>query len=76
MKQGKTLAELGRELQRQRLNRQDFLADTRSLEVESNFYGSTLHLSFDNKTYGFGIEELAHQQIPENAKRGTRPARP
>ena len=63
MKQGKTLLELGRELQRQRLNRQDFLADTRSLEVESNSYGSTLHLSFDSKTYGFGIGELAHQQI-------------
>jgi len=36
MKQGKTLQELGRELQRQRNNRQDFLADTRSLEMESN----------------------------------------
>ena len=53
MRQGKTLAELGRELQRQRLNRQDFLADTRSLEVETNSYGSTLHLSLDGKTYGF-----------------------
>ena len=28
MKQGKTLQALGRELQRQRNNRQDFLADT------------------------------------------------
>lgn len=63
MKQGKTLAELCKELQRQRQNRQDFLADTRSLEVESNTYGSTLHLSLDGKTYGFGIGELAHQQI-------------
>ena len=63
MKQGRTLAELGRELQRQRVNRQDFLAYTRSLEVETNSYGSTLHLSLDGKTYGFGIGELAHQQI-------------
>lgn len=63
MKQGKTLAQLGRELQRQRLNRQDFLADTRSLEVETTSYGSTLHLSLEGKTYGFGIGELAHQQI-------------
>ena len=63
MKQGKTLLELGRELQRQRINRQDFLADTRSLEVESTSYGSTLHLSLEGKTYGFGIGELAHQQI-------------
>ena len=57
------MAQLGRELQRQRLNRQDFLADTRSLEVESTSYGSTLHLSLEGKTYGFGIGELAHQQI-------------
>lgn len=63
MKQGRTLQELGRELQRQRLNRQDFLADTRSLEVETNSYGSTPHLSLDGKTYGFGIGKLAHQQI-------------
>ena len=63
MRQGKTLAELGRELQRQRHNRQDFLADTRSLEVESTPYSSTLHLALDGKTYGFGIGELAHQQI-------------
>ena len=63
MRQGRTLQELGRELQCQRRNRQDFLADTRSLELESNNYGSTLHLSLDGKTYGFGIGELAHQQI-------------
>ena len=55
--------ELGKELQRQRRNRQDFLADTRSIEVESNSYGSTLHLSLKGKTYGFGIGDLAHQQI-------------
>ena len=63
MKQGRTLMELGKELQRQRRNRQDFLADTRTLEVETNSYGSTLHLSLEGKTYGFGIGELAHQQI-------------
>lgn len=51
MKQGRTLAELGRELQRQRKNRQDFLADTRSLELESDSCGSTLHLSLDGKTW-------------------------
>ena len=63
MKQGKTLAELGRELQRQRLNRQDFLADTRSLEMETDSYGSTLQLSLDDKTLSFTVEETAHQQI-------------
>lgn len=63
MKQGRSLMDLGRELQRQRRNRQDFLADTRTLEVESTPYSSTLHLSLDGKTYGFQIGELAHQQI-------------
>ena len=63
MKQGKTLQELGRELQRQRNNRQDFLADTRSLEMESNRAGSTLHLSLNGDTQDFGVNEVAHQQI-------------
>lgn len=63
MKQGRSLLELGKELQRQRLNRQDFLADTRSLEMETTPYSSTLHLSLEGNTYGFGIGELAHQQI-------------
>ena len=63
MKQGKTLAELGRELQRQRQNRQDFLADTRSIEMESDSYDSTLHLSLEGKNCCFQIGELAHQQI-------------
>ena len=63
MKQGKTLQELGRELQRQRLNRQDFLAYTRSLEVETNSYGSTLRMSLDRHDYSFTVGENAHQQI-------------
>lgn len=63
MKQGKSLAELGRELQRQRLNRQDFLANTRSLEMETDSYGSTLQLSLDDKPLSFTVGETAHQQI-------------
>ena len=63
MKQGKTLQALGRELQRQRNNRQDFIADTCSVEMESTNCGSTLHLSAEGKTYGFGVGEIAHQQI-------------
>ncbi len=63
MKQGKTLQELGRELQRQRNNGQDFLADTRSLEMESNGRGSILHLSLNGKTSDYGVGEVAHQQI-------------
>ena len=63
MKQGKTLSELGRELQRQRLNRQDFLADTRSLEMQSDSCGSTLRLSVDDQSLTFSVGEIAHQQI-------------
>lgn len=55
MRQGKTLAQLGRELQRQRQNRQDFLADTRSLEMESDFYGSMLNLSLEGKSLSFTV---------------------
>ena len=33
MKQGRTLEAVGRELDRQRLARKDFVADTRSLEM-------------------------------------------
>ncbi len=35
MKQGRTLQALGKELERQRNARQDFIADTRSIEMES-----------------------------------------
>ena len=63
MKQGKKLQEMGRELQRQRNNRQDFIADTRSLEMETNEYGSTLHLAIDGRTYGYQVSDIAHQQI-------------
>jgi len=63
MKQGKTLQELGRELQRQRNNRQDFLADTRSLEMTSSRAGSILRLSLNGKTSEYGVNEVAHQQI-------------
>ena len=63
LKQGKTLSELGRELQRQRLNRQDFLADTRSLEMQSDSFGSTLRLSIDDHPLTFSVGDIAHQQI-------------
>lgn len=63
MKQGKTLQELGRELQRQRNNRQDFIADTRFLELETSNYGSTLHMAINSKTYGYQVSDIAHQQI-------------
>lgn len=63
MKQGKSLQDLGRELQRQRNNRQDFIADTRSIQINSNSSGSSLSIATDNQNFCFSIGELAHQQI-------------
>ena len=63
MKQGKTLQDLGRELQRQRNNRQDFIADTRSIHINSDSRGSILTLSTDKHNHYFNVGELAHQQL-------------
>ena len=63
MKQGRTLQELGRELDRQRNARQDFIADTRSIEMETEGGESTLHLTLNNEPQSFSVGELAHQQI-------------
>lgn len=63
MKQGKSLQDLRRELQRQRNNRQDFIADTRSIQINSNSAGSSLSIATDNQNFCFNIGELAHQQI-------------
>lgn len=62
MKQGKSLMELGTELQRQRNNRQDFIADTRSLELHTNGT-SVLHIFTDNKAYDFEVSDIAHLQL-------------
>ena len=58
MKQGKSLMELGMELQRQRNNRQDFIADTKSLEVQTDSNGNS-QMFF----YLDGINDNAHSQI-------------
>ena len=64
MKQGKSLMELGTELQRQRKNRQDFIADTRSLEFHTHSDGiSVLHIFTDDTAHEFVISDIAHQQI-------------
>ena len=63
MKQGRTLSELGRELERQRRARQDFVADTRSLEFSTTGKGSALSLMAKDKRQEFPVNEFAHQQI-------------
>jgi len=64
MKQGKTLLELGQELERQRRVRKDFIADTRSLMMTTDEDGnSRLDLDLGDKNETFKVNELAHQQI-------------
>lgn len=64
MKTGRTLSQLGKKLQRQRNMRQDFIADTRSLSLQSSERGSALTVDFGNGTVSsFYLNELAQQQI-------------
>lgn len=63
MKQGKTLVDLGRELERQRQNRKDFVADTRSLDFATEDGTSVIHVNVGGKLESFGVKDFAHQQI-------------
>ena len=63
MKQGKTLQELGQELQRQRKLRKDFVADTRSLEMETDRDGARMRLFLEDRQHEFSISDIAQQQI-------------
>ena len=63
MKQGKTLLDLGKELERQRSARKDFIADTRSLEMVTDQAKTKLSLFLDDDGKSFDVSELAHQQI-------------
>ena len=63
MKQGKTLQAVGEELQRQRMARKDFLADTRSLQMTTNEAGSTLCMTVNRKETTYTVGDIAHQQI-------------
>lgn len=63
MKQGKSLAELGEELQRQRNARQDFIADTRKIVMQTTPEESTIRLDVGDKLEKFTVGLVAHQQI-------------
>lgn len=63
MKQGRTLEELGVELQRQRNARQDFVADSRKLSFATDDGGSRLSMEMGKDLLEFGVNPLAHQQI-------------
>lgn len=71
MKQGKTMEELGKELQRQRAARKDFITDTRQIQFHTDYDGHSqliipnVNVAVNgistNSTYE--ISELAHRQI-------------
>jgi hypothetical protein len=65
MKQGRTIIQLAQELERQRLARKDYIADTRNLEVETNTGISRLTLGMDGVTETFILNELTHKQIAD-----------
>ncbi len=65
MKQGRTIIQLAQELERQRMARKDYIADTRNLEVETAAGKTRLTLGMDEKAETFILNELAHKQIAD-----------
>lgn len=65
MKQGRTIIQLAQELERQRMARKDYLADTRNLEIKTDNGISRLSLDLNGATEGFTLNELAHKQIAD-----------
>lgn len=65
MKQGRTIFQLAQELERQRMARKDYIADTRNLEVKTDNGATRLTLSMDNGQEQFILNELAHKQIAD-----------
>lgn len=64
MKQGRTILELAKELERQRLARKDFVADTRMLAVRTDNHGnSLLSLDLGETKETFMLNELTHNQL-------------
>lgn len=63
MKQGRSLEALGEELQRQRLARKDYVADTVSLDIRTHNGRSILSLTVDGQEQQYNVSETAHQQI-------------
>ena len=66
MKQGiKSVQELYKELEEQRENRKDIIADTRSLVVNSTDGISTLSVSTGNDVISYSVSDVAHKQIAD-----------
>lgn len=63
MKQGRSLVEIGQELERQRKVRKDFIVDTKVLSMETDAGQSVLSLTSGNEIKRYLVNEVAHQQI-------------
>lgn len=64
MKQGRTIMELAKEMERQRVVRKDFIADSRMLTLRTDERGnSLLSLDLDGTRESFCLQDLAHLQI-------------
>ena len=66
MKQGiKTVKKLYDELERQRSARQDILASTKSIKLNSNPRSSIVSIDAGDKLLHFAVSDLAHAQIAD-----------
>ncbi len=65
MKQGRTIIQLAQELERQRMARKDYIADTRNLEVETVAGKTRVTLGMDDNSETFLVNELVHKQFAD-----------
>ncbi len=63
MKQGRSIIELAKELERQRMARKDFIADTRNLEVYTKDGMTQLTLGINDTTETFIRKRIIKQCI-------------
>lgn len=63
MKQGKTLQDLGKELERQNMAKKDYLVNTSQLSMETKDGASSIQFYHGHNLEDFAVSDIAHQQI-------------
>lgn len=63
MKQGKTLQDLGKELERQNMAKRDYLVNTSRLLMETKDGASSIQFHHGHDLEDFAVSDIAHQQI-------------
>lgn len=63
MKQGKTLQDLGKELERQNMAKRDYLVNTSRLLMETKDGASSIQFHHGHDLEDFAVSDTAHQQI-------------